>query len=97
MVLSLERLNLIEPCYRENCRFRDCDSLNVKLQEASDFSDRGNSSPSQTGVYTLCHGFFFLILSALVDIIETKKFCEFEISTLFCFRVVAIRNMGGQR
>ena len=54
----------------------------------------GHSSPTQTGVYTLCHGFFFL-LSILVDIIETKKFCEFEISTLFCFRVVAIRNMGG--
>ena len=37
----------------------------------------------------------FFLLSILVDIIETKKFCEFEISTLFRFHVVAIRNIGG--
>ena len=37
----------------------------------------------------------FFLLSILVDIIETKKFCEFEISIPFRFRVVAIRNMGG--
>ena len=37
----------------------------------------------------------FFLLSILVDIIETKKFCEFEISTPFRFRVVAIRNIGG--
>ena len=37
----------------------------------------------------------FFLLSILVDIIETKKFCEFEISTLFRFRVSAIRNIGG--
>ena len=54
----------------------------------------GPSSPTQTGMYTPCHGFFFL-LSILVDIIKTKKFCEFEISTLFRFRVAAIRNIGG--
>ena len=34
-------------------------------------------------------------LGILVDIIETKKFCEFEISTPFRFRVAAIRNIGG--
>ena len=45
-------------------------------------------------VYTLCHGFFFF-LSILVDIIETKKFCEFEIPTPFRFRVAAIQNIGG--
>ena len=37
----------------------------------------------------------FFLLSILVDIIETKKFCEFEISTPIRFRVVAIRNIGG--
>ena len=37
----------------------------------------------------------FFLLSILVDIIETKKFCEFEISTLFRIRVAAIRNIGG--
>ena len=37
----------------------------------------------------------FFLLRILVDIIETKKFCEFKISTPFCFRMAAIRNMGG--
>ena len=37
----------------------------------------------------------FFLFSILVDIIETKKFCEFEISTPFCFRVVAMWNIGG--
>ena len=40
-------------------------------------------------------GIFFFLLRILVDIIETKKFCEFKISTPFCFRMAAIRNMGG--
>ena len=37
----------------------------------------------------------FFLLSVLVDIIETKKFCKFEISTPFRFRVAVIRNIGG--
>ena len=37
----------------------------------------------------------FFLLSILIDIIETKKFCLFEISTPFRFRVAAIRNIGG--
>ena len=48
---------------------------------------------SNRGVHPM--SWFSFLLSILVDIIETKKFCEFEISTPFCFRVAAIRNIGG--
>ena len=48
---------------------------------------------SNRGVHPMA--WIFFLLSILVDIIETKKFCEFEISTLFRFRVVAIRNIWG--
>ena len=48
---------------------------------------------SNRGVHPM--SWIFFLLSMLVDIIETKKFCEFEISTPFRFRVAAIRNIGG--
>ena len=48
---------------------------------------------SNRGVHPMSWIFFLLII--LVDIIETKKFCEFEISNPFRFRVVAIQNIGG--
>ena len=48
---------------------------------------------SNRGVHPM--SWIFFLLSILVDIIETKKFCEFEISTPFRFRVAAIRNIGG--
>ena len=48
---------------------------------------------SNRGVHPM--SWIFFLLSILVDIIETKKFCEFEISTPFRFRVAAIRNIWG--
>ena len=48
---------------------------------------------SNRGVHPM--SWIFFLLSILVDIIETKKFCKFEISTPFRFRVAAIRNIGG--
>ena len=66
----------------------------LKRQELYWVKWHGSFQPnSNRGVHPMSWIFFFL--SILVDIIETKKFCKFEISTLFHFRVVAIQNMGG--
>ena len=48
---------------------------------------------SNRGVHPM--SWIFFLLSIIVDIIETKKFCEFEVSTPFRFRVAAIPNIGG--
>ena len=70
---------------------------NHKIETKTFFeSVLGSFQPnSNRGVHPM--SWIFFLLSILVDIIETKKFCEFEISTPFRFRVAAIRNMGGQR
>ena len=64
--------------------------LGLKLVTGGSFQPNLNR-----GVHPM--SWIFFLLRILVDIIETKKFCEFKISTPFCFRMAAIRNIGGWR
>ena len=89
----------------ESCRLKQIMKFDSLIRSIFTFRTRGDSAAkgniligsfqpnSNRGVHPM--SWILFLLSILVDIIETKKFCEFEISTLFRFCVAAIRNIGG--